>query len=119
VSLDRALEESAADLYATPMRRFLQITVPLTMPAVLSGALLAFTMSLDNVVISSFVSVQGSTPWPVVVFGSLKKGLTPEIASMSVIMFLALVLTLLVAVLVLRRSASSKDIAGMLSGARQ
>lgn len=115
-SLDASLDESAADLYATPLRRFMQITVPLMMPAVLSGALLAFTMSLDNVVISSFVSVQGSTPWPVVVFGSLKKGLTPEIAAMSVIMFLALMLTLLLAVLVLRRSSSSKEIAGMLSG---
>ncbi|GAA2187311.1 putrescine ABC transporter permease PotI [Leucobacter alluvii] len=118
-SLNASLDESAADLYATPVRRFMQITVPLMMPAVLSGALLAFTMSLDNVVISSFVSVQGSTPWPVVVFGSLKQGLTPEMAAMSVIMFLALMLTLLLAVLVLRRSASSKEIAGMLAGGSQ
>lgn len=118
VSLDRSLEESAADLYATPFRSFLQITVPLMLPAVLSGALLAFTMSLDNVIISSFVSVQGSTPWPVVVFGSLKRGLTPEIAAMSSIIFVALLLTLAVAVMVLRKSSSSKEIVQMLGGGR-
>jgi spermidine/putrescine transport system permease protein len=66
--LEETLEEAAADLYATPWRRFRDITVPLMAPAVLAGALMAFTLSLDNTIISAFVQVSGSTPWPVYVF---------------------------------------------------
>ncbi|MDT7578734.1 MAG: spermidine/putrescine transport system permease protein, partial [Pseudonocardiales bacterium] len=61
--LDQSLEEAAADLYAPPLRRFRQITLPLMMPAVIAGAMMSFTLSLDDVILSSFVSVQGQTPW--------------------------------------------------------
>ena len=60
-----------------PVRRFTQITLPLMLPAVLAGGLLSFTLSLDNTIISSFVSVQGVTPWPVYVFSSVKASLAP------------------------------------------
>ena len=86
--IDEALEEAASDLYATPTKRFTQITFPLMLPAVLAGGLLAFTLSLDNTVISSFVFVQGTTPWPVYVFSSVKTSLRPDIASISTLMFL-------------------------------
>ena len=79
--LDESLEEAAADLYATAWHRFSQITLPLMMPAVLAGALLAFSLSLDNTIISTFVSVAGASPWPVYVFSALRAVLRPEIAA--------------------------------------
>jgi len=115
--LDESLEESAADLYATPYRRFTQITLPLMLPAVLAGGLLSFTLSLDNTIISSFVSVQGSTPWPVYVLASVKSALRPEIASLSTLMFLLTVLAIGLVALVLKRGGdSSSNIAATMTG---
>lgn len=105
--LDESLEEAAADLYASPWHRFTQITLPLMMPAVLAGALMSFTLSLDNTIVSAFVSVSGSTPWPVYVLSALRSGLRPEIAAMSTVMLLLTLLTLAVTALVLRRSGDS------------
>lgn len=101
--MNEALEEAAADLYATPLRRFTDITLPLINPAVISGALLAFTLSLDNTVVSSFVSVAGSTPWPVYIFASLKASLRPEIAAMSTLMLALTLVVLGIVALILRR----------------
>ncbi|WP_213815711.1 ABC transporter permease [Glaciihabitans sp. dw_435] len=101
--MNESLEEAAADLYASPFRRFVDITLPLIRPAVISGALLAFTLSLDNTVVSSFVSVAGSTPWPVYIFASLKASLRPEIAAMSTLMLVLTLIVLGVVALVLRR----------------
>lgn len=115
--IDESLEEAAGDLYATPTKRFTQITLPLMLPAVLAGGLLAFTLSLDNTVISSFVTVQGSTPWPVYVFSSVKASLRPEIASISTLMFLLTVFAIGMVGLVLRRGGdSSSDIAATMTG---
>ncbi len=115
--IDEALEEAASDLYATPTKRFTQITFPLMLPAVLAGGLLAFTLSLDNTVISSFVSIQGTTPWPVYVFASVKTSLRPEIASISTLMFLLTVLAISLVAVVLRRGGdSSSDIAATMTG---
>lgn len=115
--IDETLEEAAGDLYAPPMKRFTQITLPLMLPAVLAGGLLAFTLSLDNTVISSFVSVQGITPWPVYVFGSVKSSLRPEIASISTLMFLLTVVAIGLVALVLRRGGdSSSDLAATMTG---
>jgi len=115
--LDASLEEAAADLYATAWRRFRQITLPLMAPAILAGAMMAFTLSLDNTIISSFVSVSGTTPWPVYIFSALHSGLRPEIAAMSTLM---LALTLLamgfVAVVLSRSGDSSSEIASTLAG---
>lgn len=101
--MNEALEEAAADLYATPLRRFTDITLPLISPAVISGALLAFTLSLDNTVVSSFVSVAGSTPWPVYIFASLKASLRPEIAAMSTLMLALTLVVLGIVAVILRR----------------
>jgi ABC-type spermidine/putrescine transport system permease subunit II len=102
--VDESLEEAAADLGAPPLRRFLDITFPLMRPAVISGALLAFTLSLDNTVLSSFVSVAGSTPWPVYVFASLRSTLRPEIAAVSTLMLGLTLIALALVGLVLRRA---------------
>lgn len=101
--LSESLEEAAADLGAPPLRRFLDITFPLMRPAVISGALLSFTLSLDNTVLSSFVSTADATPWPVYVFSSLRSTLRPSIAAMSTLMLLlTLVALALVAVVLVR-----------------
>jgi putrescine transport system permease protein len=115
--IDETLEEAAADLYATPFRRFTQITLPLMLPAVLAGGLLAFTLSLDNTVISAFVFVQGSTPWPVYVLSSVKASLRPEIASISTLMFVLTIIAIGLVGLVLRRGGgSSTDVAATMTG---
>jgi ABC-type spermidine/putrescine transport system permease subunit II len=115
--IDESLEEAAADLYATPWRRFSQVTLPLMMPAVLAGALMSFTLSLDNTVISAFIQVTGSTPWPVYILSSLRSSLRPEIAAMSTVMLLLTFVALGLVALVLRRSGdSSVDIVKTMGG---
>lgn len=111
------LEEASADLYAPPWRTFRKITLPLVMPAVLAGALLSFTLSLDNTVISAFVQVSGATPWPVFVLSALRSGLRPEIAAVSTVMMIFTLITLSLAALILRRAGdSATDIARTMSG---
>lgn len=87
--LDRSLEEAAADLYADRWQTFRRVTLPLIMPGVLGGALLALTLSLDDVVVTSFVSGPGSTTLPVYVFGLVRRGVTPLINAVSAMMLLA------------------------------
>jgi ABC-type spermidine/putrescine transport system permease subunit II len=117
--MDESLEEAAADLYATPWRRFRQITLPLVFPAVMVGFLLSFSLSLDNTIISSFVSVAGSTPWPVYVFSAVRGTLRPEVAAMATVMLVLTVLSLVAVGLVLRKTGgSSTDIATALAGAK-
>lgn len=115
--LDARLEEAAADLYATPWRRFRDITLPLAAPGVLAGGLMAFTLSLDNTIVASFVSLPGASPWPVYVFSALRAGLRPEIAAVSTLMLLLTLVALGVVALVLRRSGdSASDIARTMAG---
>ena len=84
--LDPGLEEAAADLYASRWMAFRRVTLPLIAPGVAGGALLALTLSLDDVVIAEFVSGAGSTTLPVYVFGALRRGVTPLINAVSVLM---------------------------------
>lgn len=117
IGQDAQLEEASADLYATPPRTFWKVTVPLAAPAVLAGFLLSFTLSLDNTIVSAFVQVSGSTPWPVYVLSSLRSGLRPEIAAMSTIMLLLTLLALTLMAIVLRRAGdSATDIARNIGG---
>jgi ABC-type spermidine/putrescine transport system permease subunit II len=107
--LDESLEEAAGDLYATPWKRFTEITLPLAMPAVLAGLLLSFSLSLDNTIISNFVSVAGTTPWPAYVFGSIRNILRPDIASTSTVLLLVTLAALAVVGVILRRSGDSAE----------
>ena len=102
--LDRSLEEAAMDLGANRVKVFFVITLPIIMPALLSGWLLAFTLSLDDVVISSFVAGPDSTTLPMKVFSSVRLGLNPKINALA---------TLLVLV------ASSAALAGWWAGWRE
>ena len=115
--LDEALEEASADLYASPAETFRKITLPLMMPAVLAGGLLAFSLSLDNTIISSFVSTANASPWPVYVFSSLRSVMRPEIAAMSTLVLLLTLFALFLVAVVLRRGgASGEEAAAMLAG---
>jgi ABC-type spermidine/putrescine transport system permease subunit II len=115
--LEESLEEAAADLYASPARRFRQITLPLMLPAVLAGALLAFSFSLDDTIISSFVSVAGSSPWPVYVFSAVRNALRPEVASVStLLLFLTLFAIACVALALRRGGQSGEEVAKTMTG---
>lgn len=103
VGMDKALEEAALDLGASPIRVFLDVTLPLIMPAILSGVMLAFAMSFDDVVISIFVTGPTVNTLPVKIYTKMKTGVTPEINALATLMLAATVLLLLGAVLVGKR----------------
>ncbi|WP_406704122.1 putrescine ABC transporter permease PotI [Sodalis sp.] len=81
--LDQSIEEAAMDLGATPVKVFFIITLPMIAPAIISGWLLAFTLSLDDLVIASFVAGPGSTTLPMLVFSSVRMGVNPEINALA------------------------------------
>jgi len=86
VTFDRSLEEAAMDLGAPPGTTFFQITLPVIAPAIVSGWLLAFTLSLDDLVIASFTSGPGATTLPMKIYSQVRLGVTPEINAVSTLM---------------------------------
>ncbi len=82
------LEDAAMDLGASPFRAFLLVTLPLAAPALVAGWLLAFTLSLDDLVVATFVSGPGASTLPMVVFSALKLGVTPEINALATVILL-------------------------------
>ncbi|HYD29425.1 MAG TPA: ABC transporter permease subunit [Azospirillaceae bacterium] len=87
-TMDESIEEAAMDLGARPAKVFFVITLPIISPAIVSGWLLAFTLSLDDVVIASFVSGPGSTTLPMVIFSSVRLGVSPQINALATIIVL-------------------------------
>ena len=85
---DESLEEAAMDLGARPLRVFWRITLPLILPAIASGWLLAFTLSWDDLVITQFVAGPGSSTLPMVIFSKVRFGVTPDINALATIMVL-------------------------------
>jgi len=79
MTFDRSLEEAAMDLGATPVRTFFAVTLPVILPAIISGWMLAFTLSLDDLVIASFASGPGATTLPMKIYSQVRLGVTPEI----------------------------------------
>ena len=105
--MDRSLEEAAMDLGATPRATFLRITLPLTLPAIVSAYMLAFVLSLDDLVIASFTSGPGSTTLPMRIYSQVRLGISPEINAISTLLLAAVALALVVATLAQRsRSAN-------------
>ena len=96
-SLDESVEEAALDLGARPAKVFLFITLPIISPALVSGWLLAFTMSLDDLVIASFVSGPGSSTLPMVIFSKVRLGVSPEVNALATIIVLLVSLGILAA----------------------
>ncbi len=101
--MDRTLEEAAMDLGADEWRTFRYITLPLLMPGIIAGALLAFTLSLDDFVITFFVSGPGSTTLPVRVYSMIRLGVTPEINAISTMMLLGSIILLLISLALQRK----------------
>ncbi|RYC10295.1 ABC transporter permease [Ciceribacter ferrooxidans] len=86
LTFDRSLEEAALDLGCPPVKTFFRITLPLIMPAVVSGWMLAFTLSLDDLVISSFTTGPGATTLPIKIYSQVRLGVTPEINAVCTIL---------------------------------
>jgi spermidine/putrescine transport system permease protein len=101
--MDRSLEEAAGDLYANPWQVFRRVTLPLLMPGILGGALLAFTLSLDDFVVTFFTSGAGFNTLPVRVFGMIKQGVSPKINALSSLMVGASLVLILVSLSLRRR----------------
>lgn len=100
---DRSLEEAASDLYANEWATFRYVTLPLIMPGILAGALLAFTMSLDDFVVTFFTSGPGSTTLPLRIYSMVKTGITPEINALSTLMLLASMVLVFASLLLQRK----------------
>jgi putrescine transport system permease protein len=92
VGMDPSIEEAAMDLGAKPAKVFFVITLPIIFPALLSGWLLAFTLSLDDLVIASFVSGPGASTLPMVIYSKVRLGLSPEINALATLLVLAVAL---------------------------
>jgi putrescine transport system permease protein len=106
VTIDRVFEEAAMDLGATPAAAFRQITLPLAAPALVAGFLLAFTLSLDDLVIASFTAGPGSTTLPMRIYSEVRLGVTPEINAMSTLLLAIVAAALLVGSLASRSRTS-------------
>jgi putrescine transport system permease protein len=101
--MDRSLEEAALDLGARPLKVFMAITLPLISPALLSGWLLAFALSLDDLVLASFVAGPGSSTLPMVIFSSIRFGITPQINALATIIITGVGLSIIIAGWLLQR----------------
>lgn len=108
VSFDQSLEEAALDLGCTPFDAFKSVTLPIIAPAVISGWLLAFTLSLDDLVIASFTSGPSSTTLPIKIYSAVRLGVSPEINALSTIMILIVAIGVVTASLVSKRAISRK-----------
>jgi spermidine/putrescine transport system permease protein len=106
-SLEGALNEASADLYATPFGTFRQITLPLIAPAILAGFLLSFTFSFDDFIIAFFVA-GSETTLPIYIFSSIRRGITPEVNAIGTMVMLASLVLLVIAQLILRRGDKRK-----------
>ncbi len=100
---DRTLEEAARDLYANEWQTFRRVTLPLIMPGIIGGALLAFTLSIDDFVITFFVSGPGATTLPVRVYSMIRIGVTPVVNAVSAVMLIVSIALLLLSLALQRR----------------
>ena len=108
-TLDESLEEAAMDLGARPAKVFFLITLPITRPAILAGWLLAFTLSWDDLVITSFVSGPGSSTLPVVIFSKVRLGVSPDINALATILVLIVAIGVAVAGVTMHRQQKQRE----------
>lgn len=109
LSFDRSLEEAALDLGATPVAAFFQVTLPIILPAVLAGWVLAFTLSLDDLVIANFTSGPGATTLPMKIFSQVRLGVTPEINAVCTILISIVTIGVLVASVAAKHKSLQKE----------
>jgi len=105
VTFDRSLEEAALDLGCTPFDAFRSVTLPIIAPAIVSGWLLAFTLSLDDLVIASFVSGPASTTLPMKIFSQVRLGVSPEINALSTILIAIVTVGVLLSSVISKQAA--------------
>jgi putrescine transport system permease protein len=107
--MDENLEEAARDLGAGPVRVFFDITLPVIAPALISGWLLAFTLSLDDLVIASFVSGPGASTLPMVIFSKVRLGVSPDVNALASIIIGIVAIAVFIAGWLLRRQSKQND----------
>jgi len=107
--IDESLEEAAQDLGARPAKVFFLITLPIIFPALLSGWLLAFTLSLDDLVIASFVAGPGSSTLPMVVFSKVRLGVSPDINALATILVSVVAVGVVIAGIAMSRQQKLRD----------
>jgi putrescine transport system permease protein len=107
---DRSIEEAALDLGARPLKVFLVIVLPLILPSLLAGWLLAFALSLDDVVIASFLSGPGATTLPMLIFSSIRLGVSPVINALATIIMAIVATGVLIAGIIIHQQQKRKSI---------
>ncbi len=107
-AMDESLEEAARDLGAGPVRVFFDITLPVITPALVAGWLLAFTLSLDDLVIASFVSGPGASTLPMVIFSKIRLGVSPDVNALATIIIGFVAVAVLIAGLLMRRAVRNR-----------
>ncbi len=107
--LDQSLEEAAQDLGAKPFRVLVDITLPLLAPGLLAGWLLAFTLSLDDLVIASFVSGPGSTTLPMLIYSKVKLGLRPDVNALATIIIVVVAIGVIIAGILMMRQERQRQ----------
>ncbi|ARQ56852.1 prutescine ABC transporter permease protein PotI [Rhizobium sp. Kim5] len=109
LSFDQSIEEAAQDLGAPPVRTFFEITLPIISPAVFSGWILAFTLSLDDLVIASFTSGPGATTLPMKIYSQVRLGVTPEINAICTILIGIVAVGVICASIITKRREIQRD----------
>ena len=110
LQLDRSLEEAALNLGCPPLRTFFSVTLPLLMPALVSGWMLAFTLSLDDLVIASFTTGPGATTLPIRIYSEIRLGVKPEINAICTVMLAVVAVALIVVSLVAKFQDSGQSL---------
>ena len=110
---DRSLEEAAMDLGCPPLKTFLTITLPLIAPAIAAGWMLAFSLSLDDLVIASFTTGPGATTLPIRIYSEVRMGVKPEINAVCTIMIAVVAVGTIAASLMAKRGAARRDRAAL------
>jgi putrescine transport system permease protein len=103
ITFDRSLEEAAMDLGASPVRTFFEVTLPVILPAIVSGWMLAFTLSLDDLVVASFTSGPGATTLPMKIYSQVRLGVTPEINAVCTLLICFVATGVVIAAIVNKR----------------
>ncbi|MCW2308069.1 ABC transporter permease [Rhodobium gokarnense] len=109
LSFDRDLEEAALDLGCPPFKVFFQITLPIILPSVIAGWMLAFTLSLDDLVIASFATGPGATTLPMKIYSQVRLGVTPEINAVCTILIALVTVGVIAASLITKRQEVSRQ----------
>ncbi|MCB4771409.1 ABC transporter permease subunit [Ancylobacter sp. Lp-2] len=117
VTFDRSLEEAALDLGCPPLKTFFVVTLPIILPAVVSGWMLAFTLSLDDLVIASFTTGPGATTLPMRIYSQVRLGVTPEINAICTILIAIVTVVVVIASVITKRQEVARERAERLAAA--